>query len=112
MKMDEQTQQRIKQLIEDNPVMLFMKGTPDAPLCGFSWRVAVLLLEREVDFGYCDVIAEQAVREEIKEYADWPTIPQLYINGSFIGGCEIVEEMAEQGTLDSTLAKIRADPQQ
>jgi Grx4 family monothiol glutaredoxin len=96
-------------MVSRAPVFLFMKGSPDAPLCGFSWRVVATLLERDSAFDHFDVLTDDSIREGIKNYSDWPTIPQLYVNGEFVGGCEIVEEMAESGELDQLLST--ADPQ-
>ena len=97
--MDQQTNDMIKNEIESNEVCLFMKGTPDAPQCGFSMAVTNILKILEVNFKSVDVLANQNVREGIKEYSDWPTIPQLYVKNEFIGGCDIVKEMYESGEL-------------
>ena len=99
--------QDIKQLIEDeinnNEVCLFMKGTPDAPQCGFSMAVSNMLKILEVNFQGVNVLEDQNLREGIKVYSDWPTIPQLYINKEFIGGCDIIKEMYESGELTKLL---------
>ena len=99
--------QDIKQLIEDeinnNEVCLFMKGTPDAPQCGFSMAVSNMLKILEVNFQGVNVLEDQNLREGIKVYSDWPTIPQLYINKEFVGGCDIVKEMYESGELAKLL---------
>ena len=97
--MDQQTNDMIKSEIESNEVCLFMKGTPDAPQCGFSMAVTNILKILEVNFKSVDVLANQNVREGIKVYSDWPTIPQLYVKNEFIGGCDIVKEMYENGEL-------------
>ena len=97
--MDQQTNDMIKNEIESNEVCLFMKGTPDAPQCGFSMAVTNILKILEVNFKSVDVLANQNVREGIKVYSDWPTIPQLYVKNEFIGGCDIVKEMYENGEL-------------
>ena len=97
--MDQQTNDMIKNEIESNEVCLFMKGTPDAPQCGFSMAVTNILKILEVNFKSVDVLANQSVREGIKVYSDWPTIPQLYVKNEFIGGCDIVKEMYESGEL-------------
>ena len=97
--MDQQTNDMIKNEIESNEVCLFMKGTPDAPQCGFSMAVTNILKILEVNFKSVDVLANQNVREGIKVYSDWPTIPQLYVKKEFIGGCDIVKEMFENGEL-------------
>ncbi|MCH4089841.1 Grx4 family monothiol glutaredoxin [Acetobacter sp.] len=95
--------QRIQALIEENPVMLFMKGTPDFPQCGFSARVVQVLNHLGVPFKGENVLADPELREGIKIFSDWPTIPQLYVKGEFIGGCDIVMEMAQSGELQTLL---------
>ena len=97
--MDQQTSDMIKNEIESNEVCLFMKGTPDAPQCGFSMAVTNILKILEVNFKSVDVLANQSVREGIKVYSDWPTIPQLYVKKEFVGGCDIIREMHENGEL-------------
>ena len=97
--MDDKTKNLIKNEIENNEVCLFMKGTPDAPQCGFSMAVSNLLKILEVKFKGVNVLENQEVRQGIKEFSDWPTIPQLYVKGEFIGGCDIVKEMFEKGEL-------------
>ena len=97
--MDDQTKNIIKKHIEDNEVCLFMKGTPDAPQCGFSMAVSNMLKILEVNFKGVNVLEDQSLREGIKIYSDWPTIPQLYVKNEFIGGCDIVKEMYESGEL-------------
>ena len=93
----------IKKLIDTNDVCLFMKGVPDAPQCGFSMTVSNILKHLNVNFKGINVLDDQNLRLGIKEYSDWPTIPQLYIKGEFIGGCDIVKEMFESGELKSLL---------
>ena len=93
----------IKKLIDTNDVCLFMKGVPDAPQCGFSMTVSNILKHLNVNFKGVNVLEDQNLRQGIKEYSDWPTIPQLYIKGEFIGGCDIVKEMFENGELKSLL---------
>lgn len=95
--------ERIKQQVESNAVLLFMKGTPDFPQCGFSARAAAALKACGVEFGYVNVLEDQEVREGIKQFSNWPTIPQLYIGGEFIGGSDIVVEMYESGELKEAL---------
>jgi monothiol glutaredoxin len=96
--------QRVEQLIADNPVLLFMKGTPDMPRCGFSMRVVQTLDALGVDYGAIDVLpALQPLREVTAEISDWQTFPQLYVNGELVGGCDIVEEMFESGELAELL---------
>ena len=97
--MDQQTNDIIKSEIENNDVCLFMKGTPDAPQCGFSMAVTNMLKLLEVNFHSVNVLEDQNIREGIKAFSDWPTIPQLYIQKEFIGGCDIVKEMYESGEL-------------
>ena len=97
--MDQQTNDMIKNEIESNEVCLFMKGTPDAPQCGFSMAVTNILKILEVNFKSVDVLANQNVREGIKVYSDWPTIPQLYVKNEFVGGCDIIKEMYDSGEL-------------
>ena len=97
--MDEQTKDLIKKEIENNEVCLFMKGTPDAPQCGFSMAVSNILKILEVKFKGINVLEDQNLRQGIKEFSDWPTIPQLYIKKEFVGGCDIIKEMFENGEL-------------
>ena len=97
--MDSQTNDLINSEIKANEVCLFMKGTPDAPQCGFSMAVTNILKMLEVNFKGVNVLADQNLREGIKVYSDWPTIPQLYVKNEFIGGCDIIKEMYENGEL-------------
>ena len=101
--MDQQTKDLINKEIENNDVCLFMKGTPDAPQCGFSMAVSNILKILEVNFKGVNVLENQQIREGIKEYSEWPTIPQLYIKKEFLGGCDIVKEMYENGELKKVL---------
>lgn len=93
------SQVRIEGLIRENPVFLFMKGTPEAPQCGFSYRVCEVLRGWKVPFRSFNVLADAEIRQGIKDYANWPTIPQLYINQEFVGGCDIIEELSQSGEL-------------
>ena len=103
------TQERIKQQVTSNRVFLFMKGTPQFPQCGFSaLAVQVLNACGVKDFGSFNVLSDQAIREGIKQYANWPTIPQLYINGEFVGGSDIMTEMFKSGELKKLLEKTAA----
>ena len=102
--MNETIKKRINDLIEKNEVCLFMKGTPDVPQCGFSLAVANVLKHLNVNFKGINVLEDNNIREGIKEFSDWPTIPQLYINKKFIGGCDIVREMFEKGDLQKILS--------
>ena len=97
--MDEQIKKIITDHIENNDVCLFMKGTPDAPQCGFSMAVSNILKLLEVSFTSVNVLQDQSLRDGIKVFSDWPTIPQLYIKKEFIGGCDIIKEMYESGEL-------------
>ena len=94
-----ETQERIRKVIEENSVMLFMKGSPDFPQCGFSGRVVQILEACGAEFSSADVLMDPELREGIKAYSSWPTIPQLYIQGELIGGSDIVMEMHENGEL-------------
>ena len=101
--MDEQIKGAIQNHIDENDVCLFMKGTPDAPQCGFSMAVTNLLKILEVNFKGINVLEDQNLREGIKVFSDWPTIPQLYIKKEFVGGCDIIKEMYENGELKKIL---------
>jgi monothiol glutaredoxin len=95
--------QKIDSLVHEHEVVLFMKGTPQFPQCGFSQRVSAILNELNVKYAAVNVLLDEGVRQGIKEYSRWPTIPQLYIRGEFVGGCDIVSEMFEEGELQSML---------
>jgi monothiol glutaredoxin len=97
--MEQQTKDLINDEITNNEVCLFMKGTPDAPQCGFSMAISNMLKILEVNYKGINVLESQSLREGIKEFSDWPTIPQVYIKGEFVGGCDIVKEMYENGEL-------------
>tara|TARA_B100000579_G_scaffold352275_1_gene306626 strand:- start:264 stop:602 length:339 start_codon:yes stop_codon:yes gene_type:complete len=101
--MDQKVKDLISNEIENNDVCLFMKGSPDAPQCGFSMAVSNLLKILEVNFKGINVLENQEVRQGIKEFSDWPTIPQLYVKKEFVGGCDIIKEMYENGELASLL---------
>jgi monothiol glutaredoxin len=106
--MDDMTQDvnaRIDQLVKANPVVLFMKGSPLFPQCGFSSRAVAILNHLDVEFESVDVLQDQEIRQGIKSYSDWPTIPQLYANGEFVGGSDIMMEMYESGELATALGK-------
>jgi len=103
--MDENLNIKIKDIIEKNDVCLFMKGTPEVPQCGFSMAVSNVLKHLEVKFNGINVLDDPEIREGIKLYSDWPTIPQLYIKGEFIGGCDIVKEMFEKKDLQAKLSE-------
>ena len=97
--MDDNTKKIIQDHIDGNEVCLFMKGTPDAPQCGFSMAVSNMLKILEVNFKGVNVLEDEKLRQGIKEFSDWPTIPQLYIKKEFVGGCDIIKEMYESGEL-------------
>ena len=97
--MDQQVKEQIENSINNNDVCLFMKGSPEAPQCGFSMAVSNILKILEVKYQSVDVLKDQKIREGIKIYSEWPTIPQLYIKKEFIGGCDIIKEMYESGEL-------------
>ena len=103
--MDDKTKNTIQTYIDSNDVCLFMKGTPDAPQCGFSMAVSNMLKILEVNFKGINVLEDQSIREGIKTFSDWPTIPQLYIKKEFVGGCDIVKEMYENGELKKIFDK-------
>ncbi|WP_019624986.1 Grx4 family monothiol glutaredoxin [Thioalkalivibrio sp. ALJT] len=99
---------RIRQQVEDNPVVIFMKGTPQFPMCGFSSRAVEALKRCEQEFGYVNVIADQEVMQNLPRFADWPTFPQVYIDGELIGGCDITLEMFESGELKKMVDEAHA----
>ena len=101
--MDQQTKELISNEINNNEVCLFMKGTPELPQCGFSMTVTNILKILEVNFKGVNVLENQNIREGIKTYSEWPTIPQLYIKNEFVGGCDIIKEMYESGELANYL---------
>jgi monothiol glutaredoxin len=104
MAADPQLKAKVEELIAENPVLLFMKGTPDAPRCGFSMRVVQVLQALDVQYGAIDVLpALQPLREVTSELSDWQTFPQLYVKGELVGGCDIVEEMLDSGELAELL---------
>ncbi len=98
------TQDQIKETVTKNDVVLFMKGTKSMPQCGFSSKVAGVLNFMGVEYEDVNVLADENMRQGIKDYSDWPTVPQLYVKGEFIGGCDIVTEMTLSGELDTMLA--------
>ena len=101
--MDQQVKEQIENSINNSDVCLFMKGSPEAPQCGFSMAVSNILKILEVKYQSVDVLKDQKIREGIKVYSEWPTIPQLYIKKEFIGGCDIVKDMFEKGELKKIL---------
>ena len=98
---------KIENLIKENKVCLFMKGTPDSPQCGFSMAVSNVLKHMNINFKGINVLEDENLRQGIKDFSDWPTIPQLYLDGEFIGGCDIIKEMFETGELKKLLEKKR-----
>lgn len=101
--MSEDVQQTIRQQVDENPVILYMKGTPQFPQCGFSMKAAQALAGCGVEFAYVNVLDDENIRQGIKEFGDWPTIPQLYVDGELVGGCDIILEMYESGELEQTV---------
>jgi len=95
--------EKIKDIINKNDVVLFMKGTPEMPQCGFSMTVCNILKELKVKFSGVDVLADPEIRQGIKNFSNWPTVPQLYVKGEFIGGCDIAKEMYEKGELQKII---------
>jgi monothiol glutaredoxin len=104
MSISESTRERIASLIHSDRIVLFMKGTPESPRCGFSARVVQLLNDFLVSYTSFDVLQDPEIRAASKEYSSWPTIPQLYIDGEFIGGCDIVEELCASGELETKIS--------
>ncbi|MFQ5581984.1 MAG: Grx4 family monothiol glutaredoxin [Mariprofundaceae bacterium] len=107
--MTDTVQEQIGKLVQEHDVVLFMKGTPQFPQCGFSQRVVAILESYGVAYVHVNVLLDPAVREGIKTYASWPTIPQLYVKGEFVGGCDIVSEMHADGELETLLAALKEE---
>ncbi len=99
---------RIRQQVTENDIVLYMKGTPQFPQCGFSGKSVQILKACGAQFASVDVLADQEIREGIKRYSNWPTIPQLYIRGEFVGGCDIISELYEKGELQKLVAGVEA----
>jgi monothiol glutaredoxin len=99
----EEMKQKIAQDVKENPVVLFMKGNKEFPQCGFSARVVQILGQHNAEFVTRDVLSDPILRDAIKQYSDWPTLPQLYVKGEFVGGCDIVTEMAQNNELAALL---------
>ena len=108
--MSQDTQVRIRSMVDQHRVILFMKGNPDAPQCGFSAVVANILKDSGVPFAAFDVLSDPSIRQGIKEFGNWPTIPQLYVDGELIGGCDIVRDHYERGVIQTILAGLCANP--
>tara|TARA_B100001765_G_C19232542_1_gene218807 strand:+ start:84 stop:443 length:360 start_codon:yes stop_codon:yes gene_type:complete len=104
--------ERIKQQLDSHPILLYMKGTPDFPQCGFSAQTAGILGSVGAEFSYVNIFEDPEVREGLKEYSNWPTFPQLYINGELIGGCDIIMELHESGELKQLIEKVETNEQE
>ena len=109
---DNSLRDQIQQAITDNPVILFMKGTPDQPMCGFSARTVAILQSLEKPFAAVDVLPDPRIRQELSALSNWPTVPQLFVDGELVGGCDIVTEMYESGELQQALGVEDAQPAQ
>ena len=103
--MNEDVKNRIDGYVKNNKVFLFMKGTPASPMCGFSAQASAIMGELDIEFASLNVLEDEDIRQGIKEYADWPTIPQLYVDGEFVGGCDIMTEMFQSGELAQLVGK-------
>ena len=103
--MDQSTKDKIQNIINENEVLLFMKGTPVMPQCGFSAAVVGVLSHMGITYNSVNVLEDPEIREGIKEFSDWPTIPQLYVKKEFVGGCDIIREMHENGELEGFFAE-------
>lgn len=103
-------QETIRRLVAENPVVLFMKGTADQPMCGFSSQVVRILDHMGVNYQDVNVLADEDIRHGVKAFADWPTVPQLYVKGEFIGGCDIVREMFQTGELKTLFEEKGVTP--
>lgn len=101
--------EQIHQKIQSHPIIIYMKGTPQFPQCGFSSRAAQVLQSCGIEFAHVNVLADQEIRENLKRYANWPTFPQIYVNGELIGGCDIILELQQKGELKSMLEQAIAD---
>ena len=101
--------QQIEARLAENPVIIFMKGTPDFPQCGFSMKTAQALRSCDVEFGFVDVLAEPEMRANLPQYSNWPTFPQVFINGELVGGCDIVMDLYQKGELQKMTQKATAE---
>ncbi len=106
---EDEARKMISEHVRDNKIMLYMKGNPSMPMCGFSARVVKVLQDEGVDFSSVNVLDYPAIREGVKQFSEWPTIPQLYVNGEFIGGCDIVTGMHESGELEQLLKDLKSN---
>ncbi len=104
--------ERIKEQVENNPVVIYMKGTPDAPRCGFSHRASQALISTGLPFAYVNVLEDPEIFDNLPRYADWPTFPQIYIGGELVGGCDITLELQQSGELQKLVSEAvaKADP--
>jgi monothiol glutaredoxin len=109
MELDQTVVDQIKQQIESNDILIYMKGSPQAPQCGFSAHSAQALMKCGVEFSYIDILENPEIRATLPKVANWPTFPQLYIKGELIGGCDIIMEMFESGELQDLLAEFKAE---
>ena len=103
--MNDAVRKRIEDDVKNNQVFLYMKGTPQEPQCGFSAKATEILNQLGVEYKTFDIFTDEGIRQGVKEYADWPTIPQLYVNGEFVGGCDVMTEMYQNGELKKLLGK-------
>ena len=101
-----ETIEKIKKQISENPILLYMKGSPQFPSCGFSARAVEAVISCQVPFGYVDILTNPDIRAELPKFANWPTFPQLWVEGELVGGCDIVLEMAQKGELQSLLKEV------
>ena len=101
-----ETIEKIKKQISENPILLYMKGSPKFPSCGFSARAVAAVISCQVPFGYVDILTNPDIRAELPKFANWPTFPQLWVEGELVGGCDIVLEMAQKGELQSLLKEV------
>ena len=101
-----ETIEKIKKQISENPILLYMKGSPKFPSCGFSARAVEAVISCQVPFGYADILTNPDIRAELPKFANWPTFPQLWVEGELVGGCDIVLEMAQKGELQSLLQEV------
>ncbi len=104
--MNEEVRERIEELITSHPVMVFMKGDRNFPQCGFSGTVVQILDRVGADYTTLDILADSEIRQGIKEFSNWPTIPQVYINGQFVGGCDIMRELYNRGELEEIVTPV------
>ena len=103
--MDDQVRQKIENDLKNNKVMLYMKGTPETPQCGFSAQAVAILKEYQIPFKSFNILTDESIRQGLKEYANWPTFPQLYVNSELVGGCDIMMELHQSGELKKILGK-------